>query len=528
MEVFFVDLLKKNIHMDRIRSEAVTQITMEDDRNIPDSKPDADSVNLEKAAIIIEEIQPGTDTVNLKGHMHFSILYHTTESGSSLVSMEGELPFEEKLVMKGVLPTDTVNAAGEVEDLSVGIINSRKLSIRSLVTLNASVEELYDEEAPIGIHGEEPGQMEWLEYRKIPMQLAQIAICKNDIFRIRDEVTLPSNYPNIFKILWNTVQLGDVSFKVMEEKLGVQGEVQLFLLYEGEGEDRPVRTFETTMPFSGVLECHGCREGMLPDIRYVQGQPELTVRPDLDGEERCVGFELALDIMIHIYEEETTEIISDVYGVAKEVRTESHRANLRRVRSCVTGKTKVTDHIRIPGGSNGILQLLHSEAKVSQGQQSTVENGILLKGGIQVKVMYITGDDENPYACTNAQIPYSYTLEVPGIMPEDMGKVYAEVEQLQVTMLDGEEMDVKAVLCFSTMVFERVPVDFISRIEVTEPDSALMNSLPGMVIYVVKEGDNLWNIGRKYYVPVEKLRELNNLSSDELQTGQKLLIVKGN
>ncbi|MDE7114727.1 MAG: DUF3794 domain-containing protein, partial [Acetatifactor sp.] len=284
--------------------------------------------------------------------------------------------------------------------------------------------------------------------------------------------------------------------------------------------------FETTMPFSGVLECHGCREGMLPDIHYVQGQQELTVRPDLDGEERCIGLELALDINIRIYAEETTEVISDIYGVTKEVHTQTHRANLRRVRSCVTGKSKVTDHIRIPSGSAGILQLLHSEAKVCQEQQSTVENGILLKGGIQIKVMYITGDDENPYACVDAQIPYQYTLEVPGIMPEDMGKVHAEVEQLQVTMLDGEEMDVKAVLCFSTMVFESIPVDLISQVDVSEPDSTLMSSLPGMIIYVVKDGDNLWNIGRKYYVSVSKIRELNNLSSDELQIGQKLLIVK--
>ncbi len=520
-----MDLLKKNIHMDRVRSEAVTQITLEDDRNIPDTKPDVNSINLEKAEVVIEEIKPGTDVVNLRGCLRFAILYHTQESGSVLVPFEGEIPFDEKLIMKGATASDTVTASGEVEDFSVGIINSRKLSIRSLVTLNASVRELYDEEAPIGIHGDGE-RSDWLEYRKMPLQLAQIAICKNDIFRIRDEVTLPPNYPNIFRILWSAVHLGDVEFKVMEEKLGVQGDVQLFLLYESEGEDKAVRSFETTMPFSGVLECHGCREGMLPDIHYVAGQQELTVRPDLDGEERCIGLELVLDINIRIYEEETTEIISDIYGVTKEVHTQTHRANLRRVRSCVTGKSKVTDHIRIPSGSAGILQLLHSEAKVCQEQQSTVENGILLKGGIQIRVMYITGDDENPYACADAQIPYQYTLDVPGIMPEDMGKVHAEVEQLQVTMLDGEEMDVKAVLCFSTMVFESIPVDLISQVDVSEPDSALMSSLPGMIIYVVKDGDNLWNIGRKYYVSVNKIRELNNLGSDELQAGQKLLIVK--
>ena len=44
---------------------------------------------------------------------------------------------------------------------------------------------------------------------------------------------------------------------------------------------------------------------------------------------------------------------------------------------------------------------------------------------------------------------------------------------------------------------------------------------------MVKEGDNLWNIGKKYYVPVEGLRQLNALDSDEVKPGQKLLIVKG-
>lgn len=521
-----MDLLKKNIHMDRIRCEAVTQITLEDDRNIPDSKPDVSSINLEKAEVVIEEIKPGTDTVNLRGHLRFAILYHTMETGSSLVAFDGEIPFEEKLIMKGVVSTDSVTASGEVEDFSVGIINSRKLSIRSLVTLSASVEELYDEEVPIGLHGD-GGKTDWLEYRKMPLQIAQIVICKNDIFRIRDEVTLPANHPNVSRILWSSLHLGDVEFKVMEEKLSIQGDIQLFLLYEGEGEERPVRSFETVMPFSGVLECHGCRENMLPDIRYVQGQQEISVRPDLDGEERCIGLDMALDINIRIYEEETTEILSDIYGVTKEVKIQTHRTNLNRVRSCVTGKTKVTEHIRIPGGSPAILQILHSQAKVCPEQQSTVENGISLKGGVQIKVMYITGDDETPYACVDAQLPYNYTLEVPGILPGDVGKIHADVEQLQVTMLDGEEMDVKAVLCFSTMVFERIPVELIGQVDVTEPDSAVMNNLPGMIIYVVKSGDSLWSIGRKYYVPVDKIRELNNLNSDELQIGQKLLIVKG-
>lgn len=515
-----MELLKRNIHMDRTRAEAVTQFTLEDDVNIPENKPDVSQLNLEKGEILIDEIKPSMDSVMVRGRLSYVVLYHTMEEGSNLVVLEGKIPFEEKINLQGVMPMDSVLVDGEVEDLTVGMINSRKLNVQSLMTMTAKVEELYDEEAPIALHGDEK-----VEYRRRPMNIAQIVICKNDIFRLKEEVTLPSNYPNIFQILWNNISMGDVEFKVMEEKLTASGDVHLFILYEGEGEEHPIRSFETTIPFSGVLDCHGCREGMLPDIQYRLGQQELSVRPDFDGEERSIGLELVLDIGIRIYEEENLEIISDIYGVSKEISAVTHRANLRRLLSRVTGKTKVTDHIHVSGGT--VLQLLHSEGTVALEQQSTVENGILLQGSLQVKVMYITGEDEAPYGCTQAQIPYRYTLEVPDIAPEDMGKVHAEVEQLQVTMLDGEEMDVKAILCFSTVVFKNVPIEFISEINVSELDSSKMSSLPGMAVYMVREGDNLWNIGKKYYVPVDTLRELNGLDTDELKTGQKLLIVKG-
>lgn len=517
-----MDLLKKNIHMDRIRTEAANQITLEDDVNLPENKPDVSTINLEKGTILVEEIKPGTDAVTIRGRLVFEVLYHTTEEGGRLVKLEGKIPFEEKLHVQGVTASDTVAALGEVEDLSVNMINSRKLNVQSVVSLSAQVEELYDEEAPIGVHGEEK-----LEYHKTPMNLAQIAISKNDIFRIKEEIPLPSNYPNIYEILWDSITLGDVEFKVMEEKLSLQGDIHLFVLYEGEGEDHPVRSFETTIPFSGVLDCHGCREGMLPDIRHIPGQKELTVRPDFDGEERNIGLELVLDIAVRVYEEEQTEILSDIYGVSKEINTVTRQTNLRRLLSKVTGKTKVTDHIRIKNGSAGILQVLHSEGHVLLTHQEVVKNGILLEGSLSVKVMYVAGDDGAPYAGMQAMIPYQYTLDVPDIAPEDMGKVHAQVEQLQVTMLDGEEMDVKAILSFATTVFQSIPVTLIGRIEVSDLDTAKLASLPGMVIYTVKQGDNLWSIGKRYYVPVDTLKSLNHLSGDELQIGQKLLIVKG-
>ena len=55
--------------------------------------------------------------------------------------------------MEGVAPTDGISVKKELEDLSVGMINSRKLSVQALVSLNLYVEELYDEEAAVELAG---------------------------------------------------------------------------------------------------------------------------------------------------------------------------------------------------------------------------------------------------------------------------------------------------------------------------------------------------------------------------------------
>lgn len=522
-----MELLKKNIHMDRVKCNAVSQITLEDDLNVPEQKQDISSLNFEKGAVIIDEVKPGTDHVNVRGRLLFSVLYHTQEGGNSLVSLEGKIPFEEKINMQGTLNTDDPEVEGQIEDLSISVINSRKLNIQAVVTLNSWVEELYDEEVPIGIYGEE-----MMEHRKAPFNLAQIAISKKDIFRVKEEITLPNNYPNIFQILWSSVDLGDMDFRVMAEKINLTGEIRIFVLYEGEGEEHPIRTFEHTLPIGGTLECHGSLDTMIPDIRcrlnpQDHSQPLLTVKPDFDGEERSIGVDLVLDIAMKLYEEETMDMVTDIYGVTKEVQAITKPALLRRLLARVSGKTRLSDRVRVKSGGFGILQLLHSEGTVSLEEQEAIPGGIRLSGSLQLHVLYITGNDEAPYGALQAQIPYQYTLEVADMEPADMGMVTGQVEQLQVIMLDGEEMDVKAILSFSTIAFSSLPVELITQVQVRDLDSAVLANLPGMAIYVAKPGDHLWNIGRKYYVPVDTLREINHLESDELKAGQKLLVVKG-
>ncbi len=514
-----MELVKKNIHMDYNKACATSQFVVEEDMNLPDVKPDIDCICLEKGEVLIDEIKPYADAATVRGRLFFKVLYHTEEENCNLATVEGKLSFEEKVHMPGLEASDTVKAEGIVEDLSIGIINSRKLSIQSVINLTVCAEDIYDEEVPIGIHGEEK-----VEYRRSPMEVAQIAICKNDIFRIKEEINLPSNYPNIFEILWSSLVLDDVEFRPLEEKLSVQGDLHVLLIYESD--ENAIRSYETTIPFSGNMECHGCRDGMIPDISYRIGQQDLTIRPDNDGEERAIALETLLELKLKLYEEAKVDLITDVYGVKNEVTAVEKEATLRRLLTKTTGKQKITEHVRIGDKNSSILQLLHSEGSVLLDKAQVGENSILVTGSIPLQVLYVSGDDRKPYDALQTQLPYRYEIEVPGIRPQDTFDVQASLEQLQVTILDGEELDVKAVPVFRITVFQQEQMKLVDDIVTAPLDTKLLGNLPGMAIYTVKPGDNLWNIGRRYYVSVDRLKKMNDLTGDMIYPGQKLIIVK--
>ena len=43
---------------------------------------------------------------------------------------------------------------------------------------------------------------------------------------------------------------------------------------------------------------------------------------------------------------------------------------------------------------------------------------------------------------------------------------------------------------------------------------------------MVREGESLWDIGKRYYVPISAIRQTNELASDEVKTGDRILIMR--
>ena len=154
-----MELVRRNIHMNRQKGKAVSQMTLDDDYNIPDNMPDAGMIIQEKGNVEIGDLRIEAGRVKVKGALNFSVLYLEDGPESGLHSVQGQIPFEEMMNVENAKDGDNLQLKWMLEDVSSALINSRKLSVKTIVTLELTVDELFDEEVPVEVEDSETVQV---------------------------------------------------------------------------------------------------------------------------------------------------------------------------------------------------------------------------------------------------------------------------------------------------------------------------------------------------------------------------------
>lgn len=518
-----MELVKKNIHFNRMAKEARNQITLEEDINLPDTKEDMESILFHNYRVMIEEVKAGEQKVHIRGKIIYSILYRSEETGR-LCSMEGSIPIDEQLYMEGISGADKVLVRPQVEDFSVGIINSRKISVQSILELYAYVQELYDEEITTGLNGVD------CEMRKEECDFTQLAVCKKDIFRFRENVNIPNNMPNVENVVWSSMKVQDMEYKPLDGQLSVQGKIQIFVTYDGE-RDSHNQIYQATIPFSTMMECSGSNMNMTPQISCEVVDSQLHLDTDFDGEARSFAVELVLELDMKLYEPQKVAVLWDIYGIQKDLTPQIQPIAYDVLTGQHRGNIKVSDKMNMSVTDNGQPRILYADGRSVLEKCEVTNDGVLVNGMLICQVLYMSGAEENEFGSSQCMIPFSQMVEMTGEMPREKGNITCNVQlhcnDLQFAFdMDGN-LEAKANVAYDMLTFEKMAGRNITNIAVSEMDMEKCNNLPSMAIYFAKQGDTLWEMGKKYCVPIRQIREMNHLTSDEMKAGDKVLIVRG-
>ena len=124
------------------------------------------------------------------------------------------------------------------------------------------------------------------------------------------------------------------------------------------------------------------------------------------------------------------------------------------------------------------------------------------------------------------EIPFSYTADTVPLAQEDSVRIHPCIDQLTASLLNSEEIELKAQINLNLSVFEKGESQVMTNMEVLPIDEAKKAAQPGIVGYVVQPGDTIWTIAKKYYASIDSIKQLNELESEQISAGDRLLIVK--
>ncbi len=515
-----MQLNKTGIHRKQQKASAVSQITLDDDYNVPDYRPDIVKVLKEKGELRFDEVKAANGAAWVKGSMIFRVLYRSDQEDGKISCLRGEIPFQEKLNMDGITDYDKVKVSGELEDITIGVINSRKLNVRAVVVLRTTAEEETNQEFTTGL--EDGGEY---ETRTRQQEMLRLVLSERDICRQRSEIILPSSKPNVHEILWKSVELRNIESTLKDREVVINGEVLVALLY-AEAESERLQWYETSVPLSCSVEKEAAREDLLYKVKLTPVSMELESKQDYDGEERILVLELALDMELRMWQEEIMPLLEDVYSLKKQVMPVRQMQNLENLRIKNYAKQRLVEQMELSGDQEKILQICACEGTVLVEKKEMQPEGVFVEGILTVELLYITTDDHMPVGTVREIYPFSQLLEVPDAASPARVELDCGIEQLSAAMLDQMHIEIKAVLHMDLFVFDEIPVSNICELQEEPLDIEQLKCSPGLVGYIARPGDSLWEIAKENHTTVADIMETNQLKTEQLTPGDQILIIK--
>ena len=515
-----MELIQKTIRYNQEGKKTFDQFYLDEDYNVPDAKQDVRRIIKGQGTVKIEDVKLVENYVRISGKLYFQILYVTDQGEPMPAVLDGKIPFEEMVYTEGEERTQYFVRNIRVE-FGTTLVHSRKISIRAMIEMEVGCENLIEEETAVDLESSAS-----IYKKQKPVNLLKLHTAKKDTYRIKEEVSISGTKENIGTLLWTEVNSRKLDTRLEADELKLQGELLLFCFYESL--DGKTDWIEQTIPYEGRIECYGGQDNM-----YHQIYPDLTdvnidVRMDEDGEMRLIGVEATLEVRLIIYEEEQVDILSDIYSLEQACTPRVKEEWMEQLLLQNHSKCKVTEQLSLPEIKDDILQICHSSARIQIERTEPADNGIQIEGVLHISFLYVKADDTIPFDTWQGMIPFSYLLEGNEASADMVYGLTSAVEQLSIGLLGSDEIEIKAVLAFNSFLKKPVRIMNIEEVEFAPIDMEEVERRPGITGYIVREGDALWDLAKRYSTTVEGIMEVNGLEKDEIKPGDKILIFKEN
>lgn len=246
------------------------------------------------------------------------------------------------------------------------------------------------------------------------MKLTKESICINEIVydgtleqSIELDYLLPDYCPGIFKVLKCRVTPKITSERIANGKLMIDGLAMIRIIYVGE-EGYRIRSLTQKQVFSKVMELkEGCDSGTANatvKCDYVNCRVINQRRLDIRG---------AVSVKVTVSATRQLEVLSQVSGCGVQVNHQQVTALDQKLIS--SKEFTIKEELELAYGKPAIAEILDSSATAALTDYKLIANKVILKGEIQLHLLYCAQDAAAGPEIMDFTVPISQIVELAGV-----------------------------------------------------------------------------------------------------------------
>ncbi|OOM74012.1 SPOCS domain-containing protein [Clostridium sp. BL-8] len=511
-----MDIVKENVQFEQLLRENNTNTVLKDEYLIPDTHPDVQEIlTIEARPMIVNKELIG-DKMVIEGKVEYTVIYLAKEDGLAVNSVNYNQNFTNNIDLNQGENKVFCEADCNVEHIEAAIMNERKISIQGVIAIGWELYKSNEFEFVKDIEGSDD-----VEILKNTETINKISAAEDMELVGKSMIRVGMDKPQINKILRCSLLLHKREIKIAEDKVYLGCYCKLNILYKGD-DSKDIIPLEDDIYLSKEEEIEGITPDMIPTVSYEISNNDLMLEEDDLGEVRIINNEFVVKAGIKIFSKENIDTIKDAYSTKCSLGLQKDEHEVGILHGVNNSESTIKHNIQLKENNLRPEHIIFASGTIILTDKQVVKDRIVVEGIIKADVLYKTNDDERYLASIKAEIPFSSAIDIFGADENMKCITKGNLENIDAA-LEGNSIAIKATIVLSGKILYEMNKEFVT--DIIEEEGEIPEKKASITIYVVGEGDNYWNLAKKYNTTIDKLIKINKIEDPEhIEVGQKLII----
>ena len=509
-----MELIKDIIKIDSRVDFGKYQTFIESEVVVPDIKSDVYEIIDTQGYIALSKIEVSDGKLVCRGSFNYNVMY-IADDKSTLSNVCGKIDINEVVEKDNIIQDMEYMLYPEVEHVDCTIMNERKIRVGALMNIKGSLFEKQRLDIVKDV-----SQVECIQkYRKEIVYQDIVGIEKTESV-IRD--TIAVNSEEIAAIINITPVVKVKEIRIADNKVIIGGVLEISPLASTCDGDI-VELEKVSIDFTQFIEVPGAFDGMQEEVLLSIGDFNYNFKENSESNTALLEIECTVCCKVKVSDEVTREVLQDAYSPQKIVKFDHRLISLNKALCSVTENFTIRETLSNEEDSE-IKDIVSICPSISIENSYVEGNKSIIQGIVKATILFVPVEGEKMIYKILAEIPFENDVSIENLT--DTCSIFNTVgiDKLEAD-LNRDQIDLVVKVKRFTEAIDKNSESFIIKGE--DQGEYDLSTAPSIIVYICKEGDNLWDIAKKYNTTEGEIAEVNEIKAEEpIKSGKCLILQK--